>query len=362
MTTVEPHGMAGTAATRVAESRTTDDRTTEDRAIDDRTTEDRAIEDRAIEARATEAGGEVSVVTVKRVSAAQRAKDAAPRWLLDSANAATRAWGVATAGLRPMPDFLIAGTKRGGTTSLWNNLLRHPQVIGMYPQIRGRKSSDFFFAADQHSLSWYRSHFPSALHRRARSRRAGDAVSGEASPYYMYGPHCPQLIRAAAPDTKIIILLRDPVARAYSHYQERRQQGVEDLDFEAALAAEEGRLAPDDARWATDPSYYSEAHDFFSYRSRGVYLPQVQRVLQAFPREQVLIMRSEDFTENYQAAFDEVSGFLGLDRHDLGLAEHHNRIPRSPMSERTRADLAAYYRPHNEALEEFLGRDFGWPG
>lgn len=294
------------------------------------------------------------------VTTAKKAKDAAPRWVLDSANAATRTWGVATSALRPMPDFLITGTKRGGTTSLWNNLLRHPQVIGMYPQVRGRKSSDFFFAADRESLSWYRSHFPSTVHRRARIRHAGAAVSGEASPYYMYGPHCPQLIREVAPDTKLIVLLRDPVARAYSHYQERRQQGAEELGFEEALAAEEARLAPDEQRWLDDPRYYSEAHDFYSYRSRGVYLPQVQRLLEAFPRQQVLIMRSEDFNEDYQAAFDEVSAFLGLDRHDLGLAEHHNRIPRSPMAEQTRAELAAYYRPHNEALEEFLGRGFGW--
>lgn len=294
------------------------------------------------------------------MSTAKKAKESAPRWLLDSANAVTRTWGVATAAWRPMPDFLIAGTKRGGTTSLWNNLLRHPQVIGMYPQLRGRKSSDFFFAADRHSVSWYRSHFPSAVHRQVRTRRAGAAVSGEASPYYMYGPYCPQLIRSQAPDVRMIVLLRDPVARAYSHFQERRQQGAEALTFEEALAAEEARLAPDEDRWLHDPGYYSEAHDFFSYRTRGVYLPQVRRILSVFPRDQVLIMRSEDFTEDYQSAFDQVTGFLGLSRHNLGLAEHHNRIPRSPMAEQTRADLAAFYQPHNEALEEYLGRSFGW--
>jgi hypothetical protein len=290
----------------------------------------------------------------------EQAKEVAPRWALDVANSTTRAWGLATASFRPGPDFLIMGTKRGGTTSLWNNLLRHEQVIGMFPQVRGRKSSDYFFSDGSHSPAWYRSHFPSRAHRAVRARRSGAAVTGEASPYYMYGPHCPALIRAAVPDVRLIVLLRDPVDRAYSHYQERRQQGVETLTFEEALAAEESRLAPDEKRWLDDPTYYSEAHDFFSYRSRGVYVPQVRRIVELFDRHNVLIMRSEDFYLNYQNAFNHVTTYLGLGHHDLGLPEHHNRISRSPMAEGTRQQLLAYYHPHNQELEQFLGRRFEW--
>ncbi len=289
-----------------------------------------------------------------------QAKDASPRWLRDVANTTTRGWGMATSRFRTGPDFLIMGTKRGGTTSLWNNLLRHPQVIGMFPQLRGRKSSDYFFAADRSSPAWYRSHFPSAWHRRARVRAAGNAVAGEASPYYMYGPHCAAQIRLALPDVRLLVLLRDPTERAYSHYQERRQQGAESLGFEAALAAEAQRLAPDEERWQADPAYYSEAHDFYSYRSRGVYLPQVRRIREQFPPGQVLFLRSEDFTRHYQSAFDTVTDFLGLDRHDLGMAEHHNSIRRAPMAAATRRELAAFFAPHNAELEQFLGRELEW--
>ncbi len=290
----------------------------------------------------------------------KRAKESSPRWLLDIANASTRGWGFATSPARPLPDFFVMGTKRGGTTSLWNNLLRHPQVLGMYPQVRGRKSTDFFFSSDRGSLAWYRSHFPSAAQRAVHARRTGAAITGEASPYYMFGPHSPRLIRSTVPDARLLVLLRDPVDRAYSHHQERVKQGVENLSFEDALAAEEARLAPDEARWLADPAYYSEAHDFFSYRSRGVYLPQVQRILASFPSEQVLLQRSEDFYTDYQAAFSQVTDFLGLTRSDLGIPEHHNRIPRSPMSDRTRAELASFYAPHNAALEQFVGRSFDW--
>lgn len=287
-------------------------------------------------------------------------KDASPRWFKNAANVSTRRWGMATSRWRDDPDFVIVGTKRGGTTSLWNNLLRHPQVIGMYPQSRGRKSSDYFFSSGRQSDRWFASHFPSSWHRAARIRRAGNAATGEASPYYMYGPHAPRMISERLPAVRVIALLRDPVERAYSHYQERRQQLVEDLDFEAALAAETARLQPDHERWASDPCYYSPAHDFFSYRDRGIYLPQIKRLQEAFPPDRLLIMRSEDFYTDYQSSFDVVTRFIGLDDWTLTRTEHHNLITRKPMNDATRRELTWFFAPHNEALESHLGRTFDW--
>lgn len=286
----------------------------------------------------------------------REAKDRSPRWVKDTANVVTRGWGRATAGHRPLPDFVLVGTKRGGTTSLWNNLLRHPQILGMYPASRGLKSTNYFFKHHDESLKWYRSHFPTAASR----QRAGSGITGEASPYYMYGPHIPRQLAEAVPSARVLVLLRDPVERAFSHYQERRAEGVEHLSFEEALAAESSRLAEDEARREQDPDYYSQSHDWFSYRDRGIYLPQVQRLQRWFPAEQLLIMRSEDFYSEYQKSFDEVTDFLGVGRHDLGRAEHHNLIKRSPMEPATRAELAAFYRPHNAALEDHLGRVFEW--
>lgn len=287
-------------------------------------------------------------------------KDRLPRWAKNTANVATRTWGWGTASWRSGPDFLVVGTKRGGTTSLWNNLLRHPEVAGLFPQNRGRKSTDHYFEAGGSSLRWYRSHFPTRRQVRHNERLGLGLVAGEASPYYMYGPHCLESAARDFPDVKVIMLLRDPVERAYSHFQERRKQGTEPLDFEAALAAEPLRLAPDESRWLHDPAYYSAVHDHMSYRSRGVYLPQVRRALEVFPRDQVLIMRSEDFYSGYQQAFDRVCGFLGVTGWDLQHPEHHNRIPRSPMAPETRAELRDFYAPFNAELQEYLAVDFQW--
>jgi hypothetical protein len=170
----------------------------------------------------------------ERMSAA---KDRTPRAVKDVVRVSTRAYGVASARWRPYPDFLIVGTKRGGTTSLWNYLATHSQVLPMFPAPRGLKSNAYFFENVHRSDRWYRSHFHSRAYRRRRAQRVGPVVSGEASPYYMYGPHIPRRIAAVMPDVRIIVLLRDPVDRAYGHYQERVKQGVEALSFEDALAA-----------------------------------------------------------------------------------------------------------------------------
>ena len=158
-------------------------------------------------------------------------KDRSPRWLKSGADQLTRRYAMATVADRPAPDFLIIGTKRGGTTSLFNYLLQHPGILGLYPQNRGKKSTDYFFKELPRGDAWYRSHFHSRTYRATLRKRLGyTPVGGEASPYYMWDPRIAPLVVHAAPQVKAIALVRDPVERAYSHYQERKQNGVERLD------------------------------------------------------------------------------------------------------------------------------------
>lgn len=289
-----------------------------------------------------------------------RLKDRSPRAMKDVANHTTRAYGMATARWRPSPDFLIVGTKRGGTTSLWNYLLDHEQVLPMFPAPRGLKSSDYFFANLDRGERWYRSHFHTQQYRRSQARRVGRLVAGEASPYYMYGPHTASLMAQCVPAARLIVLLRDPVDRAYGHYQERVKQGSEHLSFAEALALEQQRLAGDEERRRTDPRYYSRAHDYFSYRDRGVYLPQLQRLRAHFPSEQLLILRSEDLYLDAQVVFDQTCRFLGIRPQRIRDARRHNFIPRAPISPEVAAELRAFYRPHNLRLYDYLGMDLGW--
>ena len=176
----------------------------------------------------------------------------------------------------------------------------------------------------------------------------------------MYAEHIPARIAAVMPTVKTIVLLRNPVERAYSHYQERRQERVEHLSFEEALAAESARLAQNEGRRRADPYFYDSAHDFFSYRDRGVYLPQIERLESAFPRGQILIVLSEAFYRDPLTELNRIARYLGIAEWPDTTVTHHNLIRRSSMADATRADLADYYAPWNARLAEHLGIDLGW--
>jgi hypothetical protein len=288
-------------------------------------------------------------------------KDRSPRWAKDLADLTTRRYATTTASLRPAPDFLIVGTKRGGTTSLFNYLLMHPAVLGLFPQSRGKKSTDYFFKEQHRGDRWYRSHFHAAPYRSLVARRTGQVpVGGEASPYYLWDPRVAAQAHALNPELKAVALLRDPVERAWSHYQERVHMGVEPLSFADALAAEDVRTEGELDRMLSDPGYYSQAHDWFTYRSRGVYLPQLQNWTASFPAEQLLVLTSEQMYGDVQGTFDEVCRFLGLDPVELPTTRTFNAITRSSLPEEARAELKEYYAPYDRPLEEHLGRPLGW--
>lgn len=291
-------------------------------------------------------------------------KAISPPWAKDLANRSTRAWAYATASDRPLPDYLIIGCKRGGTTSLFNYLVRHPGILHMYPQVRGTKSTDYFFKGNDHSERWYRSHFPSERYRRRLEQTLGyRALSGEASPYYAWDPRVAGKARAVAPDVKSILLLREPVRRAWSHYQERVQNQVEPLTFAQALDAEESRLDGEMDKMLADPNYYSAAHDFYSYRSRGDYAPQIRNWLEHFPREQLLVIYAEDLYRDTAATFGEVCDFLGLPRIEMPTTKPFNSTWRTknlpPEAEARR--LHEFYAPLRADLEQLVGKAAPWP-
>jgi sulfotransferase family protein len=268
-------------------------------------------------------------------------------------------YGELTADRRPPPDFLIIGTKRGGTTSLWHYLVQHPLVFRLFPAWNG-KSPHYFEENWHRGESWYRSHFPTRRQRREREQRyGGRSVAGEASPLYMFHPLVAGRVREALPDVRLIVLLRDPVERAYSHWKERRTQRTEPLDFAAALAAEPARIAGERDRMLAEPGYFSHAWDWYTYRTRGRYLEQLEPWLSGLPG-QLLVLASESLYREPAAVYRTVLDFLGLPPFQPVRFEVHNDRPSAPMDPAVREELTDYYRPHNLALAARLGMDFDW--
>jgi len=163
------------------------------------------------------------------------------------------------------------------------------------------------------------------------------------------------------PNVKLIALLREPVARAFSHYRHEVGLGEEPLSFEEAIAREDERLGPDVERMATDPMYEGHAHRHYSYVARGRYIEQLRNWTRHFPREQLLVLRSEDLFDDPRRVYAETIRFLGLPEHDLASYDRYNAAGElEGLTPRLREDMTDYFRPFNRQLESFLERDLGW--
>lgn len=250
-----------------------------------------------------------------------------------------------------LPDFLIIGVQRGGTTSLYDYLTRHRRIAKA-----ARKEVHFFDLNYSEGTGWYRSHFPWW----AGFRRG--VITGEASPYYIFHPAVPQRVEETCPDVKLIVVFRDPVDRAFSHYQLARRRGWESLTFEEAIRTEHERLEGE-ATKLLDPSYQSFEYQNLSYVARGLYADQVENWTRYFSLERFLFLRSEDLYEDPGSVLGSTLAFLGLDPIDL---ESYPQRNRGSYEERVPDDSRAYlielYHPHNLRLYEMIGRDMGWDG
>lgn len=278
-----------------------------------------------------------------------------------------RVVGTQTARWRPLPDFLIIGSKRGGSTSIYFDLLDHPAVLQLFPaRVPGlkpvsTKGVHYFDTGFEHGEAWYRSFFPTSLTRRVHERRVrGRVVAGEASPFYLFHPLAAARAGACVPEAKIIALLRDPVHRTYSHWKERRREGAETLGFLDALDAEPARLAGERERLIADPEYRSYAWEQQSYAAQSRYADSLKPWLAAFPAEQVHVALSEDYYRAPLAVLRELDVFLGLKPRGHASGRVRNPAAGDPLTDEARARLAAHFSGPNDELEKLLGRPLPW--
>lgn len=265
--------------------------------------------------------------------------------------------GRLTAPLRVLPNLLICGAQRCGTTSMYQALRQHPAALRPV----ARKGVHFFDdPAYRNGTGWYRAHFPLRASVERSARRAGEPpVVFESSPYYLFHPAAGARIAATLPGVKALVLLRDPVERAYSAYTHEFRRGYETETFDRALDLEESRLAGEEERLLADPGYASHAHQHQAYFRRGVFVDQLVRLTAALGRENVHVVDAEDFFADPQPVWDEVSAFVGLSPFTPHF-EQHNARPRSAMPDELRARLRERYEDADRRLAEWWGRTPSW--
>lgn len=258
-----------------------------------------------------------------------------------------KAWRLATAAWRPLPSFVIAGAPKCGTSTLYDCLTALPQVR------RGARKEPTNFV-----------HYPGSRRRAAMNyplRLPGrDFLVGDGSVEYFAHPEAPRNVRAVIPEARLIFLLRDPVGRAWSDYQMFREFGSDRGDFAATVRAA--------MRWLDDPvvlpladAAACRAHYPARYVLCGWYARALERWFEWFPREQCLVVVSEELFA------DPAAGMPAVFRH-LGLPERP--VPELPKSrggrygdaipEEVARELRAFFAPRNRALAALLGRELPW--
>jgi hypothetical protein len=269
-----------------------------------------------------------------------------------AAHAVSVTAGRLTSTARMLPAFLIVGAQRCGTTSMYRTLSQHPAIRKSVLH----KGVHYFDMNYSRTLSWYRAHFPVALPTRA----PGGRQTFESSPYYMFHPLAAGRIAADLPGVKLLVLLRDPVERAYSAYAHERARGFESEPFEAALELEAGRLAGEAERIAAEPLYLSHSHQHHAYRTRGQYIEQLELLEKLFGRDHIHVVDSGDFFARPEPVYDDVLDFLGLRHGEYPAFERHNARPRSALPEAVRTALDEHFTPYDERLTAWMGCIPSW--
>jgi len=231
---------------------------------------------------------------------------------------------------RAVPDFIIVGGMKCGTSSLFNYLNQHPRLFGScYKELRYFSHDEYYSKGEK----WYRSHFPIV------KKLPGGSLTFEASPDYLASPETPERMQKLIPDVKIIALLRNPTERAISHYFHSIKKG-----------------------WRQDEILNAMKVEDIIFKQRGLYKKQLQGYYNLFPAENIRVIGSEIFFENPVDTLKEVYSFLGVDP-DIKISDLSPRqvgFNREPVDTAVHEYLDNYYKTFNQELFDFIGRDFGW--
>ena len=268
----------------------------------------------------------------------------------------SRAYRILTTPFRTLlPDFLIIGAAKAGTTSLYDYLIQHPDIYRAL-----RKEVHYFDSPRKGNLRLpYRSNFPTCFTKfSAKYIHKRKFLTGEATPGYLFFPNCVAAIHRALPNAKLIVILRNPVDRAFSQYRDQYDRQTEILTFEDAIANEKNRMSK--------KAGMSEQEHIFNFRmlsylSRGIYVEQLENWFKFYPEKQFFICSTEEMSDNEQNAMSKIYEFLDIEDHILTDTKRKNTGSHgASINPETRERLIEYFRPYNEKLYKLLGKQFDW--
>ena len=261
-----------------------------------------------------------------------------------------------TSNSRILPDFIIIGESKCGTTSLYNYMIQHPAIK---PALT--KEINFFNWSYDKPQNWYSAHFPTKLKKKfSKNVFKKSFLTGEATPLYLFNSQVPKRMFETIPNVKIIVVLRNPVDRAYSHYHDLGVRlGEEKRTFDDAIRSELKIL--EEKNYVTTDYNGNFTDRLYQYVVRGIYLDHLKIWMDVYPVKQFLILKTEELEKNPSEILDSVFKFLSIPDYDkINFGKKHNVSKYEPMNEQSRKMLKEFFKPHNKNLYKFLKQDFEW--
>lgn len=253
-------------------------------------------------------------------------------------------------GERMKPSFIIVGAQKAGTTSLFKYLTQHRSIKSTL-----LKEVHYFDLNYHKPLSWYNSFFP--------LKKKNDDITGEASPYYMFHPYAIRRIAAFNPNIKIIVLLREPVSRAISHYYHEVRLGRESLSMREAFDLENERMQEELEKFKNNEHYIGHNHQRFSYQTRSDYFTQIKEIKRCFKEENIKIIDSKEFFKNTAEVVRDVLEFIGVDPNfEIETEKRFNVWKKEEDAEEKEiySELKTKFKNSNNALFSLIGKKFDW--
>ena len=253
-----------------------------------------------------------------------------------------------TSRFRKLPDFIIVGVQKGGTTSLFNDLKKHPNI-----KLNNNKEVHFFDRNYAKGIYWYQSWFP---------LKNDERITGEATPSYIFYPNVIKRIHKHLPDIKLIVLLRDPVDRAYSHYQMEKRKFRENLSFEEAIKHEQLNFTSLYNKVLKEDEYIANNELINkSYLRRGVYVEQIKNLFSYYDKSKIMIIESKNFKENKLIILNEICDFLAIEHFKSKVSLKNKNVHDFPrIDNKTKEVLKNYFSNYNKDLFKLINRKFEW--
>ena len=257
-----------------------------------------------------------------------------------------------TSSIRVLPSFIIVGAVRCGTTSLYYNICEHSCVLpASYDEI------GFFDSNYELGINWYKSMFPTKFKMKKIESKTGICITGEDTPFYFWDKKAIERIKKDIPKIKLIVLLRNPIDRAYSNYHLGVRLGSESLSFEDSIKKEIELLEKNN-------DFESDKIEKFlrprSYIAKGLYYQQIKNWFDIFSKDQILILNTENLSVNPHQTLKQIFNFLNLPNEKIQNIQNRKVGNYQKMNENTREYLKKLFQPQNEKLFKILGREFEW--